>query len=506
MRSRIARQATKSPRPAGSLTAGLARGCIMKIAAFTLLCVLALTRVALADFHGLLFHARTQDLEGVRTLLAQGADPNPPYEGYDGYTPLMFAAGTGDPEMTRLLLEAGARTEQRDHNGERALQWAARQSFLHPFRDNAECARLLLEAGSSADSEADRYGSSPLIDVSRYGSDPGMVRHLLAAGADPNRADRSGETALYGAAGSSREVESVRLLLAAGAEPNIRVSHLGQTPLHRAALHGGRETIRLLVEAGAEIEARQEEGETALFAAAGRGHGGKVDMLLSLGAAVDAPAASGLTPVLAAITSRYGADGDHADAARRLAHRTADIDRAFAAALWNGMPRLAELFLQRGATVDAIDHEGRSAFAAAAVRPDPAWLDGLAAAGADIARHGDEAILEAAAAGRDDSISRLIGLGVAVSRTRIGASAIVVAANAGRVPTVRLLLERGARLGAMPGMDDVAREGMESARAVLEEIIAHAEASRAHVDVAAERTELARLQAAHAEIVELLGL
>ena len=94
---------------------------------------------------------------------------------------------------------------------------------------------------------------------------------------------------------------------------------------------------------------------------------------------------------------------------------------------------------------------------------------------------------------------------MAVSRTRIGASAIVLAANAGRVPTVRLLLERGARLSAMPGMDDVAREGMERARAGLEEAIARAEASRAHVDVA-ERAELARLQAAHAEIVEMLGL
>src|SRR5690606_2314841 len=140
--------------------------------------------------------------------------------------------------------------------------------------------------------------------------------------------DQSGETALYGAAGSSREVESVRLLLAAGAEPNIRVSHLGQTPLHRAALHGGPQTVRRLVEAGAEIEARQEEGETALFAAAGRGHAGNVDMLLSLGAAIDAPAASGLTPVLAAITGRYATDGSHAEAARRLADRTADIDRA----------------------------------------------------------------------------------------------------------------------------------------------------------------------------------
>lgn len=480
----------------------------MKIAALALLCVLALTRGALADFHALLFHARTKDLEGVRTLLARGADPNPPYEGYDGYTPLMFAAGNGDPQMTRLLLEAGAVTEHRDHNGERALQWAARQSFLNPFRDNAECARLLLQAGSPADSAADRYGSSPLIDVSRYGSDPEMVRHLLAAGADPDRVDQSGETALYGAAGSPRDSESARLLLEAGADPNVRVSHRDRTPLHRAALHGRPRTIRLLVEAGADIEAREAEGETALFVAAGRGHLEGVDMLMALGAQPDARAASGLTPVLAAITGRYASgDGDgHADAARRLAGRTADIDRAFATALWHGMPDVAGLLFERGADIDAVDHLGRSAFAAAAVRPDPVWLDRLVGAGADIARHGDEALLETVSRGRDRRVARLIDIGVAVSGTGIGAAALAAAAKHGRVSTVRLLMARGARLDALPGMERTARDGMEAARAALEAAIARAEASRAHIDVSAERAELARLEAAHARIAEMLGL
>lgn len=479
----------------------------MKIAALVLLLALASTHGALADFHGLLTYARTKNLEGVRALLAQGADPNPPHDHYNGYTPLMFSAGNGDPEMTRLLLEAGARTEQRDHNGERALQWAARQSFLNPFRDNAECARLLLQAGSPADSAQDRYGSSPLIEVSRYGSDAAMVRHLLAAGADPNRADQSGETALYGAAGSPRQAESVRLLLEAGADPNVRVSHLGQTPLHRAALHGMPETIRRLVEAGAAIEARQEEGRTALFAAAGRGYGAHVDMLLSLGADVDARAASGLTPVLAAITGRYATDGSHADAAGRLADRTADIDRAFAAALWHGMPEVAERLYRRGADIDAVDHEGRSAFAAAAAAlPDPAWLDRLVAAGADVARHGGEALRETAARGRDDRLARLLDLGIAVSDTHLGASALVAAAKAGRVSTVGLLLARGARLDAVEGTERVARDGMASARAALEAVIDRAEASRVYIDVSVERAELARLQAAHARIVEMLGI
>lgn len=479
----------------------------MRIAAVAVLLVLALTRLAFADFQGLLGAARTKNLDGVRALLEQGGDPNPPYESYDGYTPLMFAAGNGDPEMTRLLLQAGAKTERRDHNHERALQWAARSSFLNHFSDTAEAARLLLEAGSPPDSDEDSYGSSPLIEVNRHGSDPVMTRHLIAAGADVNRANRSDETPLYTASGAAREAEAVRLLLEAGAEPNIRVSHLDQTPLHRAALHGIAETIRLLVDAGAEIDARQGEGETPLFVAAGRGYVENVAMLVSLGAQVDARAATGLTPVLAAITRRYDTDGSHADAALYLAGHTADMDRAFAAALWHDMPLVAGRLLERGADVDSISHTGASALAAAAaVQPGLDWLERLVSLGADIARHGGEALREAAARGRDDSVMRLIALGVPVADARTGAHALAAAAIGGRVPTVVLLLEHGARLSTVEGLDGEVLAGMEGARGTLEEVIAHAEASRAWIDVSAEREELARLEAAHREIGVLLGL
>ena len=96
-----------------------------------------------ADFYSLLTAARLDDLDTVRRLLAAGDDPNPFGPG-DGYAPVQFAAEHNNAEMVRLLLAAGADPEYRDHNGERALLWAANDGAVDTMR-------LLLAAGWRTD-------------------------------------------------------------------------------------------------------------------------------------------------------------------------------------------------------------------------------------------------------------------------------------------------------------------------------------------------------------------
>ncbi|MGS5086392.1 ankyrin repeat domain-containing protein [Hydrogenophaga sp. A37] len=62
------------------------------------------------------------DAEGVRRLLAQGADVN----GRDGTgrSALMLAAQRGDAAMVKLLLEAGANAQLRDPRGRSAADLA----------------------------------------------------------------------------------------------------------------------------------------------------------------------------------------------------------------------------------------------------------------------------------------------------------------------------------------------------------------------------------------------
>lgn len=458
-----------------------------------------------AGFDALLHAARTRNLDAVRELVEAGSDPNPPFESYDGYTPLMFAARNGDLPMTRLLLGAGAGTEHRDLNGERALEWATSAYYLHGRADVQGTVRLLLQAGSPADSDDDRLGISPLMHASQYGGDAELVRLLLDAGADPDRIDAFGATALHRAA--MRDGPAMAMLLAAGARPDVAGRPLGRTPLHVAAESGAAGNVRLLLAAGAGTEPRYHRGTTALYLAAASGADRAVAALLDAGAEVDAADEDGLTPVLGAIRGRSGnGRGNRAAAVAMLAARTADIDRAFAAAVGEALDAAVSLLLERGAEVDAVDEHGRPAFAAAAARPESGGFSRLLERGVDLQRHGGEALGSAAGAGLDDRVERLLALGVDVdSHDAAGISALMRAAAQGRTATVALLLDRGADGNARDRSDAGVTDHMAAARGLLEAVIARAENARALVDASAERTALARLADAHAIIERLLA-
>ncbi len=71
-----------------------------------------------------LLHACTGPfVETVRLLLASGADVNAA-ESTEAFTPLMMAAGLGEVEVVKLLLEYRATTETLDDDGDSALKHA----------------------------------------------------------------------------------------------------------------------------------------------------------------------------------------------------------------------------------------------------------------------------------------------------------------------------------------------------------------------------------------------
>jgi ankyrin repeat protein len=55
----------------------------------------------------------------MQELLADGADPNE--EDAEGRVPLHFASGYGEVACAARLLDAGARIDARDHNGNSPL-------------------------------------------------------------------------------------------------------------------------------------------------------------------------------------------------------------------------------------------------------------------------------------------------------------------------------------------------------------------------------------------------
>lgn len=459
----------------------------------SLICVVALLwpSLALADFQALLDQARLGDGAAVAARLAAGDDPNPPSY-HSGYSPLQFAAGNGQAEMTRRLLAAGAETEYRDHNGDRALLWAA-------ARGRAATVELLLAAGSPADSIDDPYGQTPLIRAAA-GNHLEVVQALLRHGADVHRFDQTGDTALHGAAYAGN-AEMVRLLLEAGANPNVMDGILYRTPLYNAARSGSAEAVQMLLEAGAARDMRSKDGESAVYIAALAGHAAAIEALWADGADIDLPRQDGETPLAAALRV---ADGEAA--ALALAAHTGRVDQGFAEALWRGNAKVALALFRRGAKPDGVTLEARSALAGAAQLEDPTLFELLLAQGPDLGTLGADALVAAASTGRLGVAETLLARGVeADAALPSGVTPLLAAARAGQVEMFRLLLARGADPGVLDKQGWGLRQHM---AADVERGLAQLDRysrSAAYHDTSELDAMLERLGKAHAEIEAILA-
>lgn len=267
----------------------------------------------------------------VRTLLEAGAQVDMRASGFEvdwgwDWTPLHLAAlSNPDPEVVRVLLDAGADAGARGFYGQTPLHMAAN-------RDDPMVATLLLEAG--ADVHAREWmGRTPLHEAAASTEDPAVIDLLLEAGADLQAVGSHGEafvriysplggvTPLHEAAASNRNPAVLRALVRAGAEVNterppdagaVPIEHAGTflteiairnirdpgqtSPLHLAALRNRNPAvIEALVALGADLELRGRDGRTALHMAA-RSNAHAFLALLALGADDTAVDDEGLTP------------------------------------------------------------------------------------------------------------------------------------------------------------------------------------------------------------------
>jgi uncharacterized protein len=245
--------------------------------------------------------ARTGSAAAVKALLVHGADPKA-REPEHNQTALMWAAANSHSDVTALLIEFGAEVQARSRSYEQTVvgeqtQRAGREELNYSVTKggstpllfaarsgDAESAKLLLAAGAdSNDSLPD--GTSALV-LAAHGGHRNVALALLDKGANPN--DLSiGYTALH-AAILRGDLELVKALLAHGANPNIRMIKattvrrnstdyfllaplIGVTPYLLAAKFLEPEIMQVLVTVGADSKLTMPDGATALMLAAGAG-------------------------------------------------------------------------------------------------------------------------------------------------------------------------------------------------------------------------------------------
>jgi ankyrin repeat protein len=159
--------------------------------------------------------------------------------------PVADAASRGDVETVRGLLQRGIDVQTAQADGMTALHWAA-------MRSDVELAETLIYAGAHLEATTRIGQHTPLHVASRTGQ-PGVVRALLEAGADPHALTTSGATALHLAAGAG-STEAVAALLDHGAAIDVRERNWGQTPLMFAAAANRIGPVNVLMERGADLE------------------------------------------------------------------------------------------------------------------------------------------------------------------------------------------------------------------------------------------------------------
>jgi len=191
-----------------------------------------------------------------------------------GAVSLVDAAKKGDRSAVQTMLSGPAKADLVGSQGSAALIWAA-------ARKDPEMVGLLLSAGVDPNGTND-YGAAALYAAVAESADVGLVKKLIAAGANVNAALASGETAIMQAARLG-SVETVRALLEAGADPNRSEINGGQTALMWAAAERHPQVTKELVDHKADVNAQSKTGFTALMFAA-RGDAESARILLAGGA------------------------------------------------------------------------------------------------------------------------------------------------------------------------------------------------------------------------------
>jgi Carboxypeptidase regulatory-like domain/Ankyrin repeats (3 copies)/Ankyrin repeat len=152
------------------------------------------------------------DIDEVKTRLANGEGPSVKDKGYGGNTPLHAAIENGNVEMVQVLLNAGAKINARNYE---------KQTPLMMLDEDAtpELVNLLLRYRAKI-TAVDKEGNTPLMHVAAYGNEE-VLQALVTAGSNVNAINKKGKTALMFAA-ENNEFENVKILLGSGANANAR--------------------------------------------------------------------------------------------------------------------------------------------------------------------------------------------------------------------------------------------------------------------------------------------
>jgi ankyrin repeat protein len=300
------------------------------------------------------------------------------------------AAERGDLDEVRALLREGADPNAAQPDGMTALHWSALNGEL-------EIARVLLFAGATVGPTTRLGGYTPLHFASRA-RHAGVARALLESGADPDRLTDTGVTALHFAA-EANAADLIEALAEHGGDIDARDGFRGRTPLMFAAAANAGDALSALLAGGADPslvtvvtdyvkvaqadqaerarrtrirqaeqepqpEQAAEQRQGAQQPAGGRGGGQRAEPEPPVGFQIlSSNEQIGQQGGFSAL--HYAARNGHVEAARTLLdagaevdQRTADASTPMLVAIINGNYDLARMLLEEGSDPNLVSDDG----------------------------------------------------------------------------------------------------------------------------------------------------
>ncbi len=217
--------------------------------------------------------AREGHVGMLRVMIEKGVDMNLEKDtpARAGMTPLHEACETGNLEVVKLLMEAGADDTAKDVEGETPAHYALREKRNSDRGDMEKKAAVLKELKNLDIPRND--GKTPLLLLQYVHRD--LLPIFLERGVDLNHRDNEGRTAMMLNPGK----DMVKELIRAGADVNL-ADNEGNTALHYALQEYSEGTARYLIKKGADYNCANNDGKTAADIAVERGFESVLELMV----------------------------------------------------------------------------------------------------------------------------------------------------------------------------------------------------------------------------------
>ena len=404
----------------------------------------------------------------VREAISNGADVNARND--EDKTPLRVACGWNNVDVVKVLLENGANPNAKYFESWTLLMFIAANDEI-----DLEIFKMLLDAGADVNAKSE-YSHTALCRAIQHSGRIDVIKLLLEDGADvsvpcPYGADffeHGGGDALES---SLYNPEIFKLVLQYGGDINQENGAL----LRNSAAHGRKDEVKMLLEAGMDVNAKDQRGITPLLAVVTSDRGNDkdkadiVNLLLDAGADPNVTY-KGLYPIEYVGDYRYF----HSDIFERLKAITEAPNPADRTSPENLMqlikynhletPENIRAAVAAGADVNAKDSDGNKPMQQALLYApiETSIIQTLLDVGVDVNDtdwgYDNDTYLMLAVSGRHNPsfhesnyhvIKMLLDAGANVNaRNESGGTALMIAVSHRHPETIRLLLNAGANVNA----------------------------------------------------------